>query len=680
MYIIIVIYLLLINKSIIGSGYIEQGLYKYSIQPNYPLYMLYFLFFLPVLLGLFFLSSLNAANNIKKSQNRYVFIGTLISSNVSLFTNLIMPYLEVYYLNGIGQLSINFWIIMLIYGITRYKFISLEYKSKNILQLIIDVSIVIIIISLYFYIFFEFYSFRLENKNHLNLYFFLVFISIYVYLKLLSNKIFDHVLPIFFPAISIVNKLDNWLKNTYENQLKTFVTKFVSLLKKSLEVSEIRYYFKVRKLVKVHNLNEKTPLVEYLSSKLYPLIDYLSQYYSKYTVVDTYDFDDPVINKLREKGVGLIAFFVLRHRSYVGIIILGNKEQDAYTEYEKDLMKNFIDKINLMTKAMLIYEFVHIYAIAQAKTNSKLATVQNELKMLKLKKEEDEKKDPNGDKLSIIGHELKTPLTIARGNMELLHDKIMNAKSITEIDFEYLKKKIDKIFKSISKEIDLVQTLLSSGHVENEKFNFQFSTFNFLEVVDYSYELFSEDGIKKGLYLNYQRPTDYENYIVFSDQSRLLEITNNLISNAIKYTDKGGVDILISQDGERIIFKVKDTGRGIPKHLLHKIGQKYFRIDQYGRGNDTAQVVRSGGTGLGIYVVRNILDAIGGRLTISSEYGVGSTFTAYIPKDVPNYIASRINDLGFMTTNPLAVKIFEDIKMYAGRGSNLAQDTQPLQT
>ncbi len=660
-------YLLFINGSIVSNPILKDGYISYKVLDDYLYYMIYYFTLIPINIFIFARESCLSNITLTKEQNKFMAIAIAVSASLSFLCNLVAPYFGNFSLNGIGQISINIWILTVMYTISRYKLIALQSRIEKIILFIQDIFLLSLILVLTLFVIQNVIHVPLKDPVSLSFYISFAAFMVVIYYQLLRMKIFGFIIEVFFPSISTINKLDKWIKNNYQYRINSFVNTFVSMLQKSLEISEIKYYFKINKVPILHNLDKKTQIGEYVSARLHIIIDHLLENYSTHNIIDTYDFDDdPVLKRLREKGVGLIAFFVLRRHNNVGIIFLENKKHDAYTEYEKKLLEDFIDQLSIKIDAYLMYKLFNIYSMTHVKTISKLRIIQRELKELKSKKEEKEenRKDQNTDKLSIIGHELKTPLTVARGNMEFLYDKVMNATSNTEIELDYLKKKLDKIYKSISKEIDLVQTLLSSGHVENEKMNFQFTTFNFLDVVDYSYELFYEDAVRKGLYMNFEKPADYENYIVYSDQSRLTEITNNLVSNAVKYTDKGGIDILVSQDGEMIIFKVKDTGRGIPKHLLHKIGQKYYRIDQYGRGNDDINVVRSGGTGLGIYVIKNILNAIGGRLNVLSEYGVGSTFTAYIPKDVPNYIASKIHDLGFITTNPLAVKMYNDIKIY----------------
>lgn len=101
-------------------------------------------------------------------------------------------------------------------------------------------------------------------------------------------------------------------------------------------------------------------------------------------------------------------------------------------------------------------------------------------------------------------------------------------------------------------------------------------------------------------------------------------IIQNLLSNALKYTVKGGVIISISKEKEDILIKVADTGLGIPKEQHDKIFQKLFRADNV-RETDTE------GTGLGLYIIKSILDNTGGTIRFESVQNKGTTFFVTIP-------------------------------------------------
>jgi signal transduction histidine kinase len=111
---------------------------------------------------------------------------------------------------------------------------------------------------------------------------------------------------------------------------------------------------------------------------------------------------------------------------------------------------------------------------------------------------------------------------------------------------------------------------------------------------------------------------------VMMDSARIEEVISNLVGNAINYTQKGKVTISLRQENKEVIFSVNDTGPGIPRDALNHLFTKFFRI----KGDLEAG---SKGTGLGLYISKNIIDAHKGRIWVESEVGVGSTFSFALP-------------------------------------------------
>lgn len=305
----------------------------------------------------------------------------------------------------------------------------------------------------------------------------------------------------------------------------------------------------------------------------------------------------------------------------IGYVMLGDKtDGQAFSKYDINFIKGINEIFSVyLYKLKLYLDIKSFNELLQQKIESATAKLQAQ------KAELQEKYQFEKDMMGIIGHELRTPITIARGINELLLEKIKNN---TNIDPAYLKEKLEKIFSSIIKEADLIQTMLSTSHIDNAKVNLQLSQFDLIELIEFAVTTFKKDANAKNLKLSFIRP-EKEIPQIINDQSRVLEIVNNLISNAIKYTNEGSVTVSVSEKNGFIEYSVKDTGIGIPKEEIKKIGKKFYRVNQH--LDEKKNIVRAGGTGLGLYVVKGLLKAMGGKLKIESEEGVGSTFTAIFP-------------------------------------------------
>ncbi len=114
-------------------------------------------------------------------------------------------------------------------------------------------------------------------------------------------------------------------------------------------------------------------------------------------------------------------------------------------------------------------------------------------------------------------------------------------------------------------------------------------------------------------------------YYVNVDNDHLREVTDNLIENAIKYTPKGDVVIDVTGDSDKVIISVADTGIGIPREDQAHLFQKFYRVDN----SDTREI---GGTGLGLYLCRRLVETMGGRIWVESEYKKGSVFSVELPR------------------------------------------------
>lgn len=125
-------------------------------------------------------------------------------------------------------------------------------------------------------------------------------------------------------------------------------------------------------------------------------------------------------------------------------------------------------------------------------------------------------------------------------------------------------------------------------------------------------------------------------YSVYLDNAHIREVMNNLIDNAIKYTQKGEVVVDVTGEDERIIISVKDSGVGIPAEDMAHLFQKFYRVDDKNTRN-------IGGTGLGLYLSRRLVEIMGGRIWVESIYSKGSTFFVELPR-ISSQEAKRLSE------------------------------------
>jgi signal transduction histidine kinase len=253
-----------------------------------------------------------------------------------------------------------------------------------------------------------------------------------------------------------------------------------------------------------------------------------------------------------------------------------------------------------------------IYTIYLQRKNKKL---ENEIKHLK-----DRSKETNI--LDILGHELRTPLSVIKINSELLE------KSRSKDRNKY----ITRIQRALDTEIKLLNKLLTSSKIEGKKIDLNLQKVDINEKIRDVVEIQKPKIDKKKL--NMKLNLDTQELFAYADHIRVIEILNNLLENAVKYTDKGSIEIETKKDENKIYISIKDTGRGIKKKDIKRLGEKFFRTEQYTSSefNDDFDIVNPGGIGLGLYISFNLIKEMGGDINIKSKLKEGSTFTFWLPR------------------------------------------------
>ncbi len=218
---------------------------------------------------------------------------------------------------------------------------------------------------------------------------------------------------------------------------------------------------------------------------------------------------------------------------------------------------------------------------------------------------------------SSLSHELKTPLANMQGYLELLLAK--DAGPLNEVQEEFLK----TVYEQEQKLSAIIEDLLEMGHFESTDFSYEKSLLDLSAVLNNVARSFYALALKKGLDFKYDLAPGLT---MLGDRERLTQAFNNLLGNAIKYTEKGTIELKADCDREsgEIAVKVSDSGIGIPEDDQKAIFEMFYRVENPGTRSQ-------GGTGVGLYVVDRIIKRHDGRIFLESTHGKGSTFTVYLP-------------------------------------------------
>ncbi|MDQ2087059.1 PAS domain S-box protein [Herbivorax sp. ANBcel31] len=217
--------------------------------------------------------------------------------------------------------------------------------------------------------------------------------------------------------------------------------------------------------------------------------------------------------------------------------------------------------------------------------------------------------------LANMSHEIRTPMNGITGFMQLLENSGLHKQQLSYI--EKMKYSTDTL-------LNVINDILDISKIEAGKLEIENISYNLITTIEASVVQYVEKAKEKGLEINILTKSDTPNFII-GDPTRLKQIIGNLISNAIKFTEKGYilVETGLKKESESIYtieFIIKDTGIGMKKDVADKLFTPFTQAD-------TSSTRRYGGTGLGLSICKSIVEMMGGEINVVSEEGKGSTFT-----------------------------------------------------
>ena len=316
----------------------------------------------------------------------------------------------------------------------------------------------------------------------------------------------------------------------------------------------------------------------------------------------------------------------------------------TFLDFVKDNMLAFFLATGFSALSIIVIILVLLRKARKAEAAAKLAANDtqklNEKLEIALKKAEDASLAKTSF-LNNMSHDIRTPMNVILGYAQLMENEL-NGKDIPEV-LEHL----EKLQQSGNLLLSIINNVLDMARIESGRMEIDENYCRIEDVWKSLFAVFDEKARKKNISLHYTMNVEHEH--VLTDVTKVKEILVNILSNAIKYTPAGGsvmvyVDELPCDESGYMIVRIRisDTGIGMSQDYLTKIFEAFTR-----EKNTTKSKIA--GTGLGMSIVKNYVDLLGGTIDVESELGKGSTFTVTLKHRIADeryYVKKHIEESG----------------------------------
>lgn len=602
-----VVLTILSSNGLIGA--IELGGKPY-VMLNKPVYVWYTIYFIA-----YFVSSVAVAwqaclrkpaastKTIDKKGMRYVLTSILISGVFGMFFNLFLPLFGNYDLVWVGPIGSIVMVMLIFIAVIRHSLFDIKmaiFFAFGYLLLGLGLfgiaSVVMLLLnglmSGDWTVSFSQYIVTLISAG--------LMIASYGTLKKLVEKITE---GIFF-------------KRTYDTQIE--LKRFNSIVVSEIEL--VKILEKTRKLL-VRIMDPETLTIVALNQDLKPVIgigpkvnheNYTSDLEKAYRQPDIY------INKNKGKQERLVVY--LRASSQVvGYMVFGPKKSGGlYREKDTHLIQTVAAELSVAIQNGLRYEEIKDFN-ETLRDKVEEATVELRATNRRLK-QVDQAKD---EFISLTSHQLRTPLTTIKGYISMLLDG--DAGEVTPAQRKLLR----EAFNSSQRMVHLIGDFLNMSRIQTGKFEIELTDVNLAEILDEEIEQLLISAKSRQITLAYDKPAHFP--VLPCDDGKIRQVMMNFIDNAIYYSPPGStITIVLSSTNTTVEFKVIDEGIGVPRAEQHRLFSKFSRASN-------AKKQRPDGTGIGLFMAKKVIVALGGAIIFKSQENKGSTFGFRLnrPKTAP---------------------------------------------
>jgi signal transduction histidine kinase len=573
----------------------------------------YFLIYFAIFLSIAFIILLKKyfkSSGIVKTQIRYMFWGASLSAAIGFFVNGILLFLGHWEYASLGPLSIVFLMLFTAYAIVKHKMMDIRLVVARSLAYAILVAIlagfyavsVLAIERIFFPS--SLNSFDL-TQGIIRTILAVIMAFSFQPLRKWITKVTD---KIFFKNQYDPEQLLDTLSHTIGSSivLIELVYKTLDLLMDQMKIT--------RGIFVILNENGTIYNSQYSGYKVAPQVkheDMEKLGKDGVLIFDELEEGSHYKNLLRKYDVS-VSVPLKTDSGAEGILLLGEKASgDMFSQNDMKVFEIIAPELAVAITNAKSFEKIEKFNVT-LRQEVKKATSELEKKNEQLR-ELDKAKD---EFISMASHQLRTPLTAIKGYLSMLLEGDAGEIKVSQYDF------VNEAFSGANRMVGLINDLLNVSRMETGRF--------FLEPVEVDMEKLVAEEVKqlenhakeKKLYLKYEISGKTPH--IWADETKIRQVVMNFIDNALYYTTEGGVKVTLDHDKTDVIFKVEDTGIGVPKEQQKNLFTKFYRADN-------ARHVRPDGTGLGIYLAKRVMDDHCGTVLFHSVEGKGSTFGFKIP-------------------------------------------------
>ncbi len=591
-----------------------------------PVYLIWMIWF-GVFMGLALANLVNkyrVVRGITRTQLQFILLSVIPPMTCSFPFNLILPYFGNYRLIWIGPFSLLGMIAIIFYAIIRHRFMDIRFAlGRGAVYAFSFITIVAFASSatLLSNRFFGAASFNTTGPLILIISV-ILFQPIFRFFEKVASQYFYYT---FYSSQTVLTDLGRRLTQVLE--LDKLSSLIVDTLIETMKLDRVVVLlrepgngdYQIKKNIGFREENgialvRDNFLTLWLEKTTKPVV------YEELSLIirDTFEEEEKRnLEKLQstmKRIEATLCLPLLFEEKIIGMIVLGNKVSgDPYSVQDIELLISLANQASIaMQNAKLYSEIKGFSATLEReveKRTRELRKAYEELKVL------DKMKD---EFISITSHELRTPMTAIQGYLWMLSEK---GGELNEKQKRYL----GKAQKGSERMVSLINDMLDVSRIEQERVELEIKPLELVPMIGGVMEELREQAQKKKLKLEFLSVRE-KIPKVKADADKVRRVLMNLLDNAIKFTNKGSVTIDAYQKGKFVQVNVTDTGRGIRKEDIPRLFKKFGRLE-----TSFVTAAEAGGTGLGLYISRALVERMRGKISVQSEVGKGSTFSFTLP-------------------------------------------------